>query len=590
MTEDTFRTRTAEADNPYAWGTIAQTPDRGERTGSLALPDALSIPDLLRASAENRPHDPAIAYRSEGTWKKVGWKEYFLQSQACAAALADQQILPGDRVGLLSENRLEWLVADMGILAASAVTVPIHSTLPEEQIKFQLRDAQASWLFVSNVTQLEKIANWRHSLPRLRGVTLFSGATADVQSWREWLRVEDHRGHRAFCGRKHIDPDSLATIIYTSGTTGNPRGVMLTHGNLVSNLFAVRQAFRLGPDSSTLTWLPLSHIAARTVEHFMSLVTGGTVWLAESPERVLANIAEVQPTNLSGVPRFYEKVLASLAPLDQKERAIRLRALFGSCVKWVTCGSAPLSPGIAEQFEAAGLPLLEGYGLTETAGALTCNLPESRRRGTVGTCLPGVEVKIADDGEILARGPVVTPGYWNSPRATREAIRDGWLHTGDLGALDEDGFLTISGRKKDVLVLSTGKKVIATEVETVLGSTPLIDQAVIYGEGRSFLTALVVPKKQIRDRIADAGESTTDVDDATRQLSEQIRAALCGLPPEMRVKRYLVLRSEFSVAGGELTETLKPRREAILSKHRTALESLYSAPRSDDELPFAQLT
>jgi long-chain acyl-CoA synthetase len=352
----------------------------------------------------------------------------------------------------------------------------------------------------------------------------------------------------------------------------------------VSGTRAVYEAFSLGAGTSTLTWLPLSHIAARSAEHFMILLTGGVIWLAESPNTVLTNLAEVEPTNVTGVPRFYEKLFAALHSLEPADRKVRLRALFGQRVNWVTCGSAPLSPTVVEEFREAGLPILEGYGMTETAGVLTCNLPDQWRVGTVGKPLPGVQMKTAPDGEILVRGPMLMAGYWNDPRQTGETIRDGWLHTGDIGTIDDDGYLTITGRKKDVLVLSTGKKVTASEVERKLLSDRLVDQVVVYGEGRSFLTAVIVPRGELRERLKDG-----ETDGILRELSEHVDGALGSLPPEMKVKRFLVLRQEFSAAEGELTDTLKPRRAEIIEKHRLALDRLYALPRTDDRRPLAQL-
>jgi long-chain acyl-CoA synthetase len=554
--------------------------------------------DLQAIQANVRPNEPAIAHKKNGVWEKLAWKEYLRQSQACAAALIDARIGPGDRVVLLSENRPEWLVADMGILTAGAVTVPIHATLHREQVEFQVRNTQASWLFASTREQLEKILPFHKELPHLRGITVFdNGAGAEAIPWERWQGVNPQQ-HRAEleARQKHVGPESLATILFTSGTTGRPRGVVLTHGNVLSSVRALYERFPLGSNTSTLTWLPLGHIAARSVEHFMILLTGGVMWIAESPEKLLHNLAEVSkesggsaPTNLSGVPRLYEKVLAALQALPPAERRPRLRALFGPRVSWVTCGSAPLREAVVEEFREAGLPLLEGYGLTEASGVLTCNSPEEWQVGTVGKPLPGVELKTAPDGEILVRGACVMAGYWNDPEHTAKVIRDGWLHTGDLGSIDDQGYVRITGRKKDLMVLSNGQKVIATEVETLLAADPLIDQILVYGEGRSFLVAVVVPRKEIRERLASAGENSPFGADVLRQLSENIQEALECLPPEMRVRRFLVRRNEFSVTAGEITDTLKPRRNEIFTTHKEALDRLYEIPRSEDALPLAQL-
>ena len=268
---------------------------------------------------------------------------------------------------------------------------------------------------------------------------------------------------------------------------------MLTHHNLLSNAEATEAASCRPPDAVLLGWLPFSHIYARTVDHYLSIVAGVTLCLAESAETVVQNLAEIQPTHLSAVPRFYEKVLAAVAGLPPEDRSRRLRGIFGPRIDFLNSGGAPLPPAVARAFQDAGLLVLQGYGLTESSPVISFNRKEHYKLETVGQAIPGVEIAIAADGEVLTRGPHVMKGYWNNPEATAEAIRDGWLHTGDLGSLDAEGFLTITGRKKELLVLSNGKKVVPTYLEGLLLTDPCIDQAVIYGEGRNFLTALIVP-------------------------------------------------------------------------------------------------
>jgi long-chain acyl-CoA synthetase len=547
---------------------------------------------LLRERARGPSPHAALMYKTDGTWQPLGWGEYHARAEACAAGLVRAGVAPGDRVGVLAENGWEWLVADLGILGAGAVSVPLHATLPAEQIEILLRDADVRWLFVSDAQQLEKVGRIRQALPNLAGVTRFQGGGgAGALAWDEWLRGGDG-GHAAELARRQerLGPDSLATIVYTSGTTGRPRGVMLTHGNLLSNMHAVNEAFPPRPGMALLAWLPFSHVAARTIDHFMSLLSGATVWLAESPEKAVANLAEAAPTHLSGVPRFYEKVLAAVSACGEAGRKVRLRALFGPRLDWVGCGSAPLPQAVARGFEQAGLPVLEAYGLTETAGVLTANRPDDYRLGTVGRPLWGWQVRIAADGEILARGPGVTAGYWNDPAATQEVIRDGWLHTGDLGSFDGDGYLSITGRKKELLILSNGKKVAPAEVEGLIVADPCIEQALVYGEGRNFLTALVVPSGEIRGRLSVAlADDAEQVQGVLDLLSRRIGGALSRLPVEMQVKRFLVLEDELRLAGGDLTVLLKPRRSAIFRKYQTALERLYGIPQDRGEYPLGIL-
>jgi long-chain acyl-CoA synthetase len=337
------------------------------------------------------------------------------------------------------------------------------------------------------------------------------------------------------------------------------------------------------PDDLNLCWLPLSHIYARTIDHYHRLVAGLELALAESAETVVANLAEIKPTQFSSVPRFYEKLLAAVASPDPAVTAAKLRAVFGPRIRSLGAGGAPLPAAIEQTLRAAGLPVFPGYGLTETSPVLTFNTSARDRAFTVGPALPGVEIKIAPDGEILARGPCVMKGYWNNPTATAEAIRDGWFHTGDLGSLDADGFLKITGRKKELLVLSNGKKVVPTQIEGFLVADDCIDQAAVYGEGRNFLTALVVPdwaavRKALaaRDGIAGASEDDLARHSAVLELLRtRVDAALKDVAGYEHVKKFVVLPRPFTVAAEELTVSLKMRREVIFAKHRAALEALY---------------
>jgi long-chain acyl-CoA synthetase len=428
-------------------------------------------------------------------------------------------------------------------------------------------------------------------LPDLEGVVVFeaSAAGADAASWDDFLG----RGRQAL-GRLAAElaareaalrPEDLATIMYTSGTTGDPKGVMLTHGNILSNAAACLEAEPMRPDDVNLAWLPLSHIYGRTVDFYERLVGGATMALAESPETVVANLAETQPTHLSCVPRFYEKLLAAVGSPDPAVTAAKLRAVFGPRMRFLGSGGAPLPAAIEKTLRDAGLPILPGYGLTESSPVITFNLTTRNRPYTVGVALPGVEVKIAPDGEVLSRGPHIMPGYWNNPEATAEAVRDGWLHTGDIGSLDADGFLTITGRKKELLVLSNGKKVVPPHIEGLLVADDCIDQAVVCGEGKHYLTALLVPHwDNLRRAVADGGLSTAGCDsedDLCRHpavlkiLQKRVVLCLADVAGYEQVKKFVVLPRPFTVAADELTVSLKLRRNVVLAKYQAELESLY---------------
>jgi long-chain acyl-CoA synthetase len=544
-----------------------------------------------RQQAERLGPQVAVRYRRGGSWKDLTWSEYRAEVLACAAALVEAGIRPGDRVGLLGENRVEWMIADLGILAAGGVTVSPHAALSARQVHFQMLDAGARWVFVSTVPQCDKVRQIRDELPELKGVVAFDSTAAGpgVESWDDFLRRgrEVLTRHAAELARREaaLGPADLATIMYTSGTTGNPKGVMLTHGNIVSNVAQCLEAEQTLPDDVTLCWLPLSHIYARVCDFYQRIAAGTVVYLSESVEAVVADIAEVQPTHISCVPRFYEKLLASVSSPDPAVTSARLRKVFGPRIRFLGAGGAPLPWSIEQALIAAKLPIFPGYGLTESAPVLSFNLTSHNKPGTAGKVLPGVEIKIAPDGEILARGPNIMPGYWNNPEATAEAIKDGWLYTGDLGALDEDGFLTITGRKKELMVLSNGKKVIPTYIEGLLVADDCIDQAVVYGEGRHYLTALLVPHwGNLRKALAEGGQhllaSATEDELASHpavreELRKRVSLRLADVAGYEQVKKFCVLPRPFTVADGELTVSLKMRRGVIFARYQSELDALY---------------
>jgi long-chain acyl-CoA synthetase len=562
--------------------------------------DHRNLTEMHRCQAERLGPRPALRYRRHGVYHDYPWDQYRADALACAAALVDVGMAPGDRVGLLSENRVEWLVADMGMLAAAAVNVSPHTPLTARQVHFQLADAGARWVFVSTAEQLEKIQRIRGELPSLEGIVAFdvpagSAAGTDVISWTSFLS----RGRRLLAKlapelaqrEKDLGPDDLATIMYTSGTTGNPKGVMLSHGNLVSNACSALSVQPHSPSDVVLNWLPYSHIYARNVDHYQTIAGGILVCLAESAETLVQDLGEVHPTHLSSVPRFYEKVLTAVASPDRDKMNRRLRDIFGPRIEWLGSGGAPLPLPIAEAFQEAGLLILQGYGLTESAPVISFNRKTNCKIGTVGQAIPGVEVKIAPDGEVLTRGPHVMKGYWNNPEATNEAIVDGWLHTGDLGQLDDEGFLTITGRKKELMVLSNGKKVVPSYIEGLLLSDSCIDQAAICGEGRNFLTALIVPHwDNLRHALVAAGSSVNHVPEESLVRSpqvlalvqERIEAALADVANWEQVRKVLLLPRPFTVAADELTVSLKLRRNVVLAKYNAELEALYREGVSDE--------
>lgn len=550
------------------------------------LPNCRNLVALHRRQAERLGPRPALRYKRHSIYRDLPWDRYRADALACAAALAEAGIGPGDRVGLLSENRHEWLIADLGILTAAAVNVPPHAPLTAPQIQYQLADAGCRWLFVSTAAQLEKIQSILPELPELMGVVIFdsdhlvtlSPCPLVIRSWRSFLqdgrRATAKRQTELTAREERLGQDDLATIMYTSGTTGNPKGVMLTHGNLLSNVAAALASEPHFPDEVHLSWLPYSHIYARTMDHYLSIAAGTLLCLAESAETLVDNLKEIEPTHMNSVPRFYEKVATSAASSDPAETGRKLRKVFGPRVRWLCSGGAPLPRAVAEAYHAAGLTLLQGYGLTESSPVISFNRTSQFKIESVGLPLPGVDVRIAGDGEVLSRGPHIMTGYWNNPQATAEALEDGWLHTGDLGRLDKDGFLYITGRKKELLVLSNGKKVVPNYIEGLLLADPLIDQAVVCGEGRNFLSALVVPHwENLHAELRSQGLLADG--QIAELLQRRIDALLKDVSPWERVKKIAVLPQAFSVAGDELTVSLKLRRNVISRKYEAELEKMY---------------
>jgi long-chain acyl-CoA synthetase len=551
-----------------------------------------NLTQLHRCQAERLGPRPALGFRRYGLYGYRTWEQYRAEALACAAALVDAGVQVGDRVGLLAENRLEWLLADMGILAAGGVNVPPHVPLTARQVQFQFADADVRALFVSTREQLQKILLVRNELPLLRAIVVFDAAAVanepGIETWSGFLQ----RGRRALAGltdelvrrEAAVGPDDLATIMYTSGTTGTPKGVMLTHHNLLSNAVETVAVSPHLPDDVVLNWLPFSHIYARTVDHYQCLAAGVLLCLADCLDTLVRDLEEIRPTHLASVPRFYEKLLTGVASPDSAKVRRRLQDIFGPRMRWLSSGGAPLPPLVAEIYAGFGFPLFQGYGLTESSPVITFNRPERNKVGTVGLPVPGVEVALAPDGEVLTRGPHVMKGYWKNPQATAAALRDGWLHTGDLGSLDAEGFLTITGRKKDLLVLSNGKKVVPTHLEGLLLGDECIDQAVVFGEGRSFLTALVVPHwdNLRRALTAEGRQVKLESNDRLAQLpivQELLRAridrALADVSNWEQIRKFAVLTRPFSVADDELTVSLKLRRSVILTRYRDVIEGLY---------------
>jgi long-chain acyl-CoA synthetase len=567
-----------------------------------------------------------------GAWRSLTHHELAQRVRRAGLALRRLGVQRGDRVAILSENRPGWLVADFACLAIGATDVPVYPSLPARQVHYILNDSGAVAIFVSTAPQLAKIVEIRAELPGLKHVIAMDpdASGPGVLGWAELYAMgadAEAAGEGATFKDEALaaSPDDVATIIYTSGTTGDPKGVMLTHDNIWSNVVNALQVFRIGPEDASLSFLPLSHIFERMAGHYTMFSAGATIHYAESIDTVPQNLVEVSPTVVTSVPRLYEKMYArvlenALAGGAVKKRIFfwardvadrwadyrladrrpprllswqyglaqrlvfsKLKARTGGRLRFFISGGAPLAADIAKFFYAAGLPILEGYGLTETSPVICVNLLERPRIGTVGPPIPGVEVRIAADGEILTRGRHVMKGYYNKPEATREVLEpDGWLHTGDIGALDDDGCLRITDRKKDLIVTAGGKNVAPQLIEGMVKKNKYVANAVMLGDKRKFCIMLVVPNFEHLDawakfkNLAYADHrGLIRLPETQAKMEREVLKTLTGLATYETPKKVLLLERDFSIESGDLTPTLKVRRRVVERKYQRQIDALY---------------
>lgn len=586
-----------------------------------------------------RTHDgpDAMRVRVDGKWESISHRTVADRARRIALGLRDLGLRRGDRAAIVSENRPEWALADWACLTSGIVDVPIYSTLPAEQIPYLLNDSGASAVFVSTPQQAEKIASVRKQVPSLKHVIVFDEAARPHGDLT--LREVEARGAALDTPERRteyerealaVGPDDLMTIIYTSGTTGSPKGVMLSHDNLHSNVMATREVIPMKNDIA-LSFLPLSHIFERMGDYWF-FATGTTLAYVANFELVPAALQEVRPTIALSVPRLYEKMYArvlenAVAGGALKKRIFdwarsvgerwadeklagrqpsgvlslkyalahklvfsKLRDRTGGRLRYFVSGGAPLAAEINKFFYSAGLVILEGYGLTETSPVIGVNTPENFRIGTIGKPIAGVEVQIAPDGEILTRGPHVMKGYYNKPDATREALDpDGWFHTGDIGTI-EDGFIRITDRKKDIIVTAGGKKIAPQPLENLVKTNKYVSQAVIIGDRRKYPIMLVVPNFEQLEKWAKTknliwtDRSQLLVSPAVLTMIEsEVRSQLTGLASFETPKKIGLLGSDFTVESGELTPTLKVKRRVIEKNYQKLIDSLYAAQLPSEE-------
>jgi long-chain acyl-CoA synthetase len=590
-----------------------------------------TLTQLFFGAVERHGGRPA-AFRSktQGRWAPITHRAAQERVERISLGLRELGVNPGDRVAILSENRPEWAFADYACLCARAADVPIYTTLPARQTEYILRDAGAVAAFVSNEAQVAKIMEIRAGLPALRHVIVFDAAaqrdgTITLADLEAKGRTQAARSAAWRAEALTVKPDDLATIIYTSGTTGDPKGVMLCHDNIYSNVVAALQVMPIAVGDEALSMLPLSHIFERMVAYTL-FHAGVVINYAESIEALRDNLLEVQPTIMLSVPRVYEKVYARVlenalsgsgvkrriffwakgvgdewathtlaglpipTALGLKHRVAdrfvfaKVRARTGQRIKFFVSGGAPLSAEIAKFFFSAGLPIAEGYGLTETSPVLTLNPLERIKLGTVGKPIPGVQITIAPDGEILAKGPGIMKGYFNKPDATREAIdADGWFHTGDIGEIDQDGYLRITDRKKDLIVTAGGKNIAPQPIENMVKQNKFVANAVMLGDRRKFPIMLVVPSFDTLEAWARERNLTwrthrdlLDVADVRAKMEREVMGMLRDLAKYEMPKRVVLLDTDFTIENGQLTPTLKVKRRAVEKAYKELIDKTYN--------------
>jgi long-chain acyl-CoA synthetase len=599
------------------------------RGGPRPAPGTLN--HLLFEAVEKHNKPDAMQVRSGNDYSPISHRTLLERIRRLSYGLRAIGIKRGDRVAILSENRPEWAIADFACLTSGITDVPLYPSLPAEQLGYPLRDSGAVAIFVSTEVQAAKIAAIRADAPALKTVIVFDAAAAKLADMTlaslEERGAKDDTPERAAEFRRDalaVAPNDLATIIYTSGTTGEPKGVMLSHDNIFSNVAATRNALVMRGDDVSLSFLPLSHILQRMGDYWF-LTTGTSIAYVDSFDLVPIAMAQVRPTIAISVPRLYEKMYARVLEnalagsaikkriffwargvadrwADQKlagrepagllalqysiaQRLVfsKLKARTGGRLRYFVSGGAPLAPEINKFFYAAGLVILEGYGLTETSPVIGVNTPDAFRIGTIGKPIDGVEVKIAEDGEILTRGPHVMQGYYNKPDATRDTIdAEGWFKTGDIGVI-EDGFIRITDRKKDIIVTAGGKNIAPQPIENAVKTNKYVSQAVMIGDKRKFPVMLVVPNwdnlekwAKLKNILWTDRAQLLAMPTIQAKMDKEVHSKFEGLAHFETPKKVALLEHDFSVDSGELTPTLKVKRRVIDKNYKSIIDALYT--------------
>jgi long-chain acyl-CoA synthetase len=617
-----------------ATATVSST---GPSTGSS------TVADLIPRAAAEHAERPAVRFKRSGAWQDVSYAELATIVQEVGLGLIDLGIEPGERVCILANTRVEWSYADLGATAAGAVVVPIYQTNSPEECLWVISDSGACAIVCENEEQLAKLVAIRDQLPNLRTVIVIDPATGESSSQAptngsltaaetlQAITLEQVRERGRSRSPEELDtrragvrPEDPYTFIYTSGTTGPPKGCVLTHGNYRAILDMIGESGEIGEDEVAYLYLPLAHSFALLIQLAVLDLGGTLAYFGGDTKQIVPELMEVKPTYLPSVPRVFEKIYTlahgaiEAKPPEERQRAqeaIKLgvkvrdminrgeevpaelqkpfdeadaelftlvRGIFGGNVRHATSGAAPIAKEILEFFWACGVPVLEGYGMTETATAATVSSVEHHRFGTVGRALPGVELKIADDGEILIKGPNIFAGYHNRGDESFGAVEDGWMHTGDLGSLDEDGYLSITGRKKDIIITAGGKNLTPANIENDLKQCRWISQAVMHGDQRPYPVVLITLDEEEIPSYAHEHGLPQDIPSLARTpeiralIQQEVDRANGKYAQVEQVKKFTILDHDLSQATGELTPTLKVKRNVVNEQYAALFDELYA--------------
>jgi long-chain acyl-CoA synthetase len=592
--------------------------ERGTKSSTLA--------DLLPLSAKRYGSAPAVRYKQDGKWVDRSFAEVLEVVRSLSLGLIELGVATGDKVSILGNTRPEWTYFDFAALSAGAVVVPIYQTNSAEECQYVLENSDAKVVVVEDDEQMEKVRAVRDQLPLLEHVVRMTGSSEDAISFDDLASRGAARDASEWDARwQSVTTDDICTFIYTSGTTGPPKGCIISHGNYRAMLDMVNRTSVIEEEDVAYLYLPLAHSFALLIQ-FGSFDLGTTIaYWERDPQKILPNLAELKPTYFPSVPRIFEKIYTAATSGMEKEGGIKkaifewsigvgkkmraaersgrkpgfllrrryefadkqvlskIRGLFGGNLRLAVSGAAPISPEILSFFDAAGVLVLEGWGMTETSTAATVSTPEDFKVGTIGKPFPGCEVKIADDGEILVKGPNVFQGYYKNEEATRETIVDGWLHTGDIGEIDPDGFIKITGRKKDIIITAGGKNITPANLENEIKQHPLVSQCVVVGDRKPYLVALVTLDPE--DAVAYAKEHDLPEDpeqlaangDVLKAIEDHVATINEKFARVEQVKKVAILSRDLSQETGELTPTLKVKRAVVASKHEQEIEALYAS-------------